>query len=305
MIELYLQNEYSFAALQLILAMFGMGATLRVRDFSDVAREPKSVLLGCAIQMVLVPLVTYLFIQLLGVSGGLLVGLALIAAIPGGSVSNIFTFLARGNVPLSISITSITTVACLLTTPLLLGLMISQHMPDDFQMPAARIAQEIALCLLLPLVLGMGVLRLWPTLAATLSKWCIRGSLLVIVLIVIGSAGAGRLDVGAFGLMNLAMVCGFFVLLAVVGALAPRLARLKRADSTAIEMEVIVRNVNLGVLINVSLFPTVAGQVNVMGNMVLFSLLIYGALQMLVGGGLVAWRRRACAPASTLQQPVS
>lgn len=78
-------------------------------------------------------------------------GMALIAAIPGGTTSNIFTYMARGNTPLSILITGITTVACLLTTPLILSLIITQYLPTDFTMPTGKIIIEIALTLLLPL----------------------------------------------------------------------------------------------------------------------------------------------------------
>ena len=123
--EFYVQYEYWFAAVQLVLAMLGMGATLTGRDFRDVVSEPRAVSLGTIIQIVIVPLSAYLFLRLLGIQDGVAVGLALIAAIPGGTVSNIFTFLARGNSALSISITALTTLACLVTTPLILSALIT------------------------------------------------------------------------------------------------------------------------------------------------------------------------------------
>lgn len=87
----YVQNEYWFAAVQLTLAMLGMGATLKLSDFRDVAREPKGVTIGVLVQIVAVPLVTLLLIQSVGLDVGVLIGIALIAAIPGGTVSNIYT----------------------------------------------------------------------------------------------------------------------------------------------------------------------------------------------------------------------
>jgi BASS family bile acid:Na+ symporter len=289
--EFYIRFEYWFAAFQLILAMLGMGATLTGKDFRDVVREPLAVSLGTGIQLIVVPLTAFLFLRLLGVHDGVAVGIAVIAAIPGGTVSNVFTFFARGNSALSISITALTTIACLVTTPLILSLLISEYLPADFSMPRAQIVREIALTLLVPLALGMLYLYLYPRSAAAVSKWCIRGSLLGILLIVVGSAIAGRLDVAAFGYDNVLLVTMFAVFLAGMTYVALKLMRLSRPDSTAIELEVIVRNVNLGILIKASIFPAAIKETARLGDMVLFSLLLYGAIQLLIGAALV-WRRR-------------
>jgi BASS family bile acid:Na+ symporter len=290
--EFYVQHEYWFAAVQLILAMLGMGATLTGKDFRDVVSEPLAVSAGTAIQLVAVPLTAFLFLKFLGVHDGVAVGIALIAAIPGGTVSNIFTFIARGNTALSISITAITTLACLVTTPLILSLLISDYLPQDFTMPKGQIISEIALTLLLPLFIGMLFLYMYPRSAPTLSKWSIRGSLLVILFIVLGSALAGRLDVEAFGYKNILLVALFAVALSVMAFLVPRVMRLSRPDSTAIEFEVIVRNVNLGVLLKASIFPAASAATAALGDMVLFSLLLYGGLQLFVGGFLIWIYRR-------------
>ncbi len=291
MAEFYVQHEYWFAAIQLILAMMGMGATLTGKDFRDVVREPLAVTLGSVIQLIAVPLTAFLFLRLLGVHDGVAVGIALIAAIPGGTVSNIFTFFARGNSALSISITALTTLACLVSTPLILSLLISEYLPPDFTMPRAQIVREIALTLLLPLALGMLYLYLYPRSAPVLSKWCIRGSLFGILLIVLGSATAGRLDAGAFGPTNMLLVTLFAIIISAMGYLVPRLIKLSRPDATAIEFEVIVRNINLGVLIKASIFPAAAIETARLGDMVLFSLLLYGVLQMLMGAFLIWFER--------------
>ena len=296
MAEFYVQHEYWFAAIQLILAMLGMGATLTGRDFRDVVREPIAVTLGSAIQIVAVPLTAFLFLRLLGVHDGVAVGIALIAAIPGGTVSNIFTFFARGNSALSISITALTTLVCLVSTPLILSLLISQYLPPDFAMPRAQIVREIALTLLLPLAIGMLYLYLYPRSAPLVSKWCIRGSLFGILLIVLGSGLAGRLDARSFGVANILTVTLFAIVIAAMGYLVPRIMRLSRPDATAIEFEVIVRNINLGVLIKASIFPAAATESARLGDMVFFSLLLYGVLQMLMGAILIWFERSSHKP---------
>jgi len=291
--EIYVQYEYWFAAFQLVFAMLGMGATLTVSDFAQVLKAPKSVTIGTLMQLALVPLLAYLFIYSAGIIGGVAVGMALIAAIPGGTTSNIFTYMAKGNSPLSISITAITTLACLATTPFILKLLITEYLPADFAMPTAQIVNDIALTLLLPLVVGMAILRVLPSIAEPFSKWCIRLSLIGIALIIVGSSSAGRLDVGAFGGDNVLLVIAFVIALTVSGWLVPTLLGLVKVDVVAIQMEVVVRNVNLGVLIKASMFPVVVGASNTLGDMVLFTVLLYGAVQMLIAGVLIFLYRRS------------
>ena len=290
MFEFYVQYEYWFAAIQLVLAMLGMGATLKPKDFTELIVKPKAFSVGLGTQLLLVPLVTFTCIQLFSLEPAVAIGFALIAAIPGGTLSNIFTYFARGNSALSIAITAVTTLACLITTPIILGLLIEQYMPADFQMPAAQIALEIGLFLLLPLFIGMAYLRYLNASALQFSKWCIRGSLFVIVLIVIGALGAGRLDMQAFGVNNILLVLALLVALFVVSWVVSRLFGLSKPDAKAIQMEVLVRNVNVGLLIKVSLFP--AAVADPVGDVVLFTILMYGAFQLLVGGVLIGLGRR-------------
>lgn len=291
MVEFYLQNEYWFAVFQLATAMFGMGATLTTGDFREVITEPKSVTIGNLVQLLLVPVIVYFFIKTTGLIGGVAIGVAIIAAIPGGTSSNMFTFFAGGNVALSISVTAITTLACLVTTPLILEMMISQYMPVNFELPRGQIMGEIVWTLLLPLVVGMALLRYFPKKAPVIARYSINASLLGILMIVVMSSMADRLDIEAFGVDNLLLITALLVIMTLISWLACKLLGLNKADSTAIEMEVAVRNVNLGLLIKTLLFPAVVGQVDTVGNMVLFTLLLYGGVQLLMGGGLIAYRR--------------
>ena len=129
MFHLYAQYEYWLAASQLGLAMLGMGATLKVRDFATVVRSPKGIVVGTTIQIIGVPLLAALFLWGFKLDTGVAVDLALVAAIPGGTMSNVFTFLGRGHAALSIALTGVATLACLVTTPIILSLLVQQHMP--------------------------------------------------------------------------------------------------------------------------------------------------------------------------------
>lgn len=295
MVALYIEYEYWVAAIQLVLAMLGMGAGLRVADFKKVALQPKAAAVGLSMQLVVVPLVALGFILLADLPPGMLIGIAIIAAIPGGTVSNIFTFMARGNVPLSISITALTSLACLATTPIILDLLIADYMPASFVMPAQKVAIEIGLCLLLPLGLGMLFLKQFPQYAERFSTFCVKGSLVGIGMIVLGSLGAGRLNFANIASADIALLAAFIISLTLVGIWLTKGFGLTQQDNSAIEMEVVVRNINLGFLLKVSLFPTVAGETNPVADMALFTMLLYGAWQLATGISLIFWRRRQTA----------
>lgn len=278
MFDVYIRFEYWFAAAQLALAMLGMGATLRVRDFIAIVKQPTALAYGLAIQVIMVPLFAWAVIALAAPAAGVAVGLALVAAIPGGTMSNVFTFLARGHVALSIALTAITSFLCLLTTPIVLGLLIAHHLPGDFDMPAGRIALEITLMLMLPLVLGMVVLEVFPASAGRFSRTCIQASVLIILLIIIGATGAGRVDFDHIAGRDIMVVLIFIAGLASFSWFAPRLLGLDSRSSTAINIEVTFRNGNLGLLIKASLFPAIVGVPDTIGDMVLLTVILYGAL---------------------------
>ncbi len=289
--DFYIKYEYWFAVFQLVLAMLGMGATLTIKDFKEILLEPKAVTLGSLIQLVMVPVIAFVFISVFGLVGGVAVGVALIAAIPGGSTSNIFTHLTNGNVALSITITALTTLACLVTTPVILELLISNYLPQDFVMPKGKIMQEIALNLLLPLAAGMLYLRVFPKSAEVFSKWCVRASMFGMLMIFIGASLSGRLDVDAFGRQNMLLIVGLAFVLMFANRLVSRGLRLSERDRTAIDFEVVVRNGNLGLMIKASLFPAVVGVADPLGDMVLFSVLLYGGFQMLMAFAIVGQKR--------------
>ncbi len=291
--EIYVSYEYWFAAGQLILAMVGMGATLTLADFKDIAKEPRAVFIGTSIQFVLPPLIAYSFISLFDLHVGVAIGLALLAAIPGGTTSNVFTYFARGNVPLSISITGITTLGCLVFTPFVLGLLIIEHLPSDFVMPTQQIISDICFTLLLPLYVGMLILKFMPKYADTISKWCIRGALLGILFIIVGSASAGRLNLSVFGSTNVMIVCCFIITLLIGSVLLTKFLGLSKPDRIAVDVELVVRNVNLALLIKASMFPASALLLQDIGDMVLFTALLFGGIQMLIAGVIILKCRKS------------
>jgi BASS family bile acid:Na+ symporter len=292
MFDLYLRYEYWFAAAQLTFAMLGMGATLRLTDFLDVFRQPKAFAAGMIVQVAGVPLLAATLNGILSPAAGIAAGLVLVSAVPGGAMSNLFTFLARGNVALSIALTGVTTLACLFTTPVVLSLLAGDYIGREVTMPAGRIALDIVLFLLLPLALGMIAGAQMPELRGRFTVWCIRASLFVILLIIIGSAGAGRIDPRMYGWEGVLLILLLAVLVQQLAVLPAWLLGLTRRDGIALAIETTVRNTNLGLLIKASVFPAVPGVLDPVGDGVLFVTLLYGGIALPVALPVILAGRR-------------
>lgn len=238
----------------LVFSMLGMGMTLSVRDFASVFKTPRAVLLGLGFQMLLVPLLALAFTTLTEMSAGWAVGLLLVSVVPGGAFSNLMTYFGRGNVPLSISLTVSATVMCVLTTPLILGVIASAHLPSDFHFPVLRIVTDIVLYLLTPLILGMVVHRLYDK-SEERSKIPIRIAVVFLVLITISSLGSGRIKVGEYGIIPPLLITSFGIALSIIIPLLTRALGQPDRDTVAIGIEVVVRNVGVALLLFPFFFP--------------------------------------------------
>jgi len=277
----YADYEYPLASAQLFLAMLGMGALMAPHDFLLEIKNPKGLAVGFGFQWALVPLIAFALGELMPIPIGMAVGLVFVAAVPGGTLTNILTLYGRGNIALSIVLTSITTVAALGMTPLLLQLMVSQYLPEDFTMPVGRIARDIFATLIVPLLLGMWLKSRTTTYyAAQFAKWVIRLSLLLVLAIVVGSAGSGRLDATTYGVIGLATLVIFALLVQGSAVLAGKVMRLPSGDALAISVEATFRNISLAIAVKATVFPAQPGVLDPVGDGVLFVALLYGGVSM-------------------------
>jgi BASS family bile acid:Na+ symporter len=289
----YARAEYGLTITQAMLAMFGIGATLSVGDFMRVARRPRPIALTAGLQFVAAPLVVVLAAWVFDLSAGIALGLVLVASMPGGAYSNIICYLGRGNVPLSVSLTAVSTALCLLATPIVLRVFAAGFLPVDFVMPVRGVVLEILLCLLLPILSGMALRRLAPRHYGRISLWSIRASLLLLSIIVLGALAAGRVDPGQYRWTELFVLLAFAVISFRVSNLGCRLAGLNRDDAYTVGVEVLVRNGNLALVTKAVLFPAVAGQADLLGDSVLFVILVYSGLVFAVSAPATIVRHRA------------
>lgn len=292
----YADYEHALASSQLFLAMLGMGALLAPADFLLEVKNPRGLLTGLGFQWLAVPLIALLLAASLPIPAGIAAGLILIAAVPGGTLSNILTLFGSGNIALSISLTGITTVAALGMTPLLLDLMIGQHLPDNFQMPTYRILQEIGVTLIFPLAAGMLIKqKLSQVRSEVFSRWVIRLSLALIVAMAVGAGGAGRLDPKAYGMMGIAALVIFGLTVQLSALLVTKIAALASQDGVAIVIEAVFRNMSLAVAIKAIVFPAKTGVADPVGDAVFFTVLLYGGVSLVLSLIPVFLHRRVVA----------
>lgn len=139
--------------------MFDLGLTLSIDDFKMFAKRPRPILVGLAGQIILLPLIAFLLAWATGLESVFFVGLVLIACCPGGSSSNIFSMLAKGDVPLSVSLTAISSIVTLVTIPFVLDFAVSfvGNTGTAINLPIGNLLVQNILLMLVPIALGMTV----------------------------------------------------------------------------------------------------------------------------------------------------
>ncbi len=139
----------------LMIVMFGMGLTMKLSDFSVVFAKPKDVLVGCASQFIIMPLLAFGLGKLFGLNDELLVGVVLVGTCPGGTASNVITYLSRGDTALSVGMTSINTLLAPVLTPALTYLLLRTSVQVDVKTMFFSIIQVV----IIPIGLGIVISR--------------------------------------------------------------------------------------------------------------------------------------------------
>ena len=189
-----------FLPFALFIIMLGMGLGLTVKDFTRIFVEPKAVIIGLIAQLIIVPVVGFLLAIFFPLSPELAVGVVILAACPGGPTSNLVTYLVKGNVALSITLTAISSLVTVFTIPLVVNLAMQQFMTESvaLQLPFLKTVIQIAVITLIPVSLGMLTHHYAPTLAATIEKKVKWLSLFFLGLIIVGLLLKERENVSSF-----------------------------------------------------------------------------------------------------------
>jgi len=232
----------SLVSVLLGVIMLGMGLTLSPQDFARVLKLPRAVASGVALQFTVMPLAGIAFATLFGLETGLAVGLILVACCPGGTASNVVTYLARANLALSVTLTLASTMIAVVATPLLAGWLAGVYVEID----RWALFQGMITVVLLPVVAGVALNRLFPAVTARIATVSPLASVIGVVLIVGGIIAQSKpLIVEYAGVLLLALLAlhatGFALGYALSGLLG-----LGEAERRTCAIEVGMQNSGLG-----------------------------------------------------------
>ncbi|NHB59097.1 bile acid:sodium symporter family protein [Acinetobacter sp. 194] len=225
------------------IVMLGMGMTMTLDDFKGVLQSPKAVIIGVVAQFVVMPALAYALCKLFNLAPEIAIGVILVGCCPGGTASNVITYMAKGNTALSVACTSVSTLLAPLLTPAIFYLLASQWLEID----AGSMFISILQVVLVPIVLGLMIRALFKQKVEQYIQVMPLVSVIAIVAIVAAIIGASKASILQSGLMILGIVIlhnGFGYLL---GFWASRLFKLSYPDSKAVAIEVGMQNSGLGV----------------------------------------------------------
>lgn len=277
----------------LFIIMIGIGMTLTVRDFRQVAVYPKGMIVGTVAQILVMPLIAFMLATLLAVPPAIAVGLVIIAACPGGTTSNLFVLLSRGNIALSIVLTVSASLITILTLPLFTNLALQHYMgtEENIVLPVWKTVGMLIGIVLFPVAIGMLVRTRNPDVARKAeSIVSIFGGIVLAVLIVALVYGvrdqiwellkqAGPATI----LLNLAGIG--------LGLVAGRIAGLTQRESLAVAVELGVKNGTIALMVTLTLLESSAMSIPAA---------VYGVLMFPIGF-VLAMYGRSIIPISTIQ----
>ena len=224
------------------IIMFGMGLTLAPSDFKILGQHPKAVLIGVVAQFVIMPTTAYLLSLALNLPPEVAIGVVLVGACPGGTASNVMTFLARGNVALSVAVTSISTLLAPLLTPAVFFLFANQWI----DVSATTMLVSILQMVLLPIVLGVVAHTLFRKQTAAAIDVLPLISVLAIVLIIGAVVAGSRAQIIETGLLIFGVVVLHNAIGYALGFLAAKLFGLPYDAQKTLAIEVGMQNSGLG-----------------------------------------------------------
>ena len=223
------------------VVMFGMGLTLNLHDFKIVFSRPKDVIVGCLAQFTIMPLLAWTLARVFALDEALTLGVVLVGCCPGGTASNVITYLAKGDLALSVGMTGVSTLLAPFMTPLLTWALAGKSVNVD----VTGMLLSILWVVILPIVIGLLVKWIWPRFTERATDYLPAFSSLAIAFIVaiIISANADKLLTGGLLIVTVVIlhnVCGLSL-----GYLIGRLLGLSEPKKRAVSIEVGMQNSGL------------------------------------------------------------
>ena len=227
----------------LTLLMFDLGLTLRPKDFVMIVKRPRAMFVGLFGQLILLPLLAWGIASAFGLQPLFVIGVMLIAWCPGGSSSNVFSMLAKGDVALSVSLTAASSVITLFTVPLVMQwTTLSVGSSIGVQLPVGNLLLQNVLTMLLPIVLGILMRKFMANAAAKIERVLSKVAFPALMLLAGIFFVQHRETIGQnFAVLGLCVGALLLVAVVAAGALA-KIARLDTRENRTIVIEVGMQN---------------------------------------------------------------
>ncbi len=238
----------------LMIVMFGMGLTLKLEDFKLVFTRPKDIIIGCAAQFTIMPLLAWLLGSLFHLDPALLAGVVLVGTCPGGTSSNVITYLSKGDVALSVGMTSVNTLLAPILTPAITYLLLRTTVTVD---PISMFLSIIKV-VIVPIVLGFIINKLFGTFTQKLVKILPSVSVIAICLIVASVVSHNSEKIMTTGAIVFVIVILHNLLGYACGFVIGKLLRLSIPKTKALSIEIGMQNSGLATSLAGTAFPDLA-----------------------------------------------
>ena len=238
----------------LMIVMFGMGLTMKLGDFAVVFRQPRDVIAGCLAQFIVMPLLAFGLGRVFGLSDELLVGVVLVGTCPGGTSSNVITYLSKGDTALSVGMTSINTLLAPFLTPMLTYLYLRTSVSVDVKAMFMSIIQVV----IVPIGLGLLINKVFGNYTQKIRDALPSVSVTAICLIVAAVVSHNSEKIRATGLVIFAVVILHNILGYLCGYLVGIAFRMDLPRKKAVAIEIGMQNSGLATTLAGSAFPGMA-----------------------------------------------
>ncbi|MFD2036127.1 bile acid:sodium symporter family protein [Belliella marina] len=258
------QDSLLFLNISLAIIMFGVALDLKISDFTAIGKEPKSFIAGILSQFLILPFLTWVFILLVKPPPSVALGMFLVAACPGGNVSNFISHLAHGNAALSVSLTAFSTLFSIFLTPFNFTLWAGLYEPSamimrEISLEYFDIFQTVALILGIPLILGILINNRFPSWSQKATKILKPVSIFIFAGFVgIAFLGNYLLFIRFIGLIFL-WVLGHNFMALFSGFSLAKLFRLNLPDTKTLTIETGIQNSGLGLVLIFTYFDGLGG----------------------------------------------
>ena len=253
-----------FLNLTLAVIMFGVALNITISDFLRIVKNPKSVLIGILSQFILLPAFTFLLVTIMQPLPSIALGMFLVAACPGGNISNFMTNYAKGNAALSVSLTAISTLLAIVMTPLNFQLWSglyrpTSHLINTISLSPLEMVKVISLILGVPLILGMLVRNYFPKFAIKMAPIFKIGSILFFIALII-LALSKNIDIFKKYIHYVFIIVLVHNILALIlGYSVASIAGLSKRNRRTLAIETGIQNSGLGLLLIFSFFNGLGG----------------------------------------------